>query len=109
MKQLLHTVMWRLQGDVVQRKQLVQKCVAAFLAIRDVAESDLQGMLAMQITANDETLNNSSDSWHLVLMMRFASQDDLERYNQHPLHLHVKALMAPIKQARAVVDAWIFD
>jgi hypothetical protein len=106
MKQLLHTVMWRLQGDAAQRQQHIAQCMVAFEKINTHREV-FPGLIDLQIAANSDALNNSPDAWHLVLVTRFAGVSDLMHYNQHALHLDIKTLMAPIKQARAVVDAWV--
>jgi heme-degrading monooxygenase HmoA len=103
---LLHTVMWRLQGAPQERAQHAKRCIEAFTEIKQAA-SDLPGLLDMQIASNDEAINASADAWHLVLVTRFASSADLAQYNMHPLHLTIKEVMAPIKRARAVVDAWV--
>jgi hypothetical protein len=107
MKQLMHTVMWRLQGDAAQRTASGLKCIAAFDKVRQAASADLPGLLDLQIAFNDTSVNDSPDAWHLVLVTRFTSTKALEDYNQHPAHVAIKVLMAPLKQSRAVVDAWV--
>jgi hypothetical protein len=107
MKQLLHIVMWRLQGDAAQRASSAALCIDAFNQISQAAPTDLPGLIELNIAANDAGVNDTPDAWHLVLVTRFASLRALEEYNQHPLHLATKTLMAPLKQSRAAIDAWV--
>jgi hypothetical protein len=43
-------------------------------------------------------------SWHLVLIMQFASLDALRAYQRHPLHLAVMAFNTPFVAEVASVD-----
>lgn len=43
-------------------------------------------------------------SWHVALITRFDSWDDLETYRTHPVHQPVLAHMAGVAETAAVVD-----
>ena len=87
-----------------------------FLKYRDGTSDDhvtafCERVLALRATiAGIEHLEIGRDelhdprSWHLVLIMQFASLDALRAYQRHPLHLAVMAFNAPFVTGLGSVD-----
>ena len=97
-KAIVHIVTWRLNGETVdERAEQAQRIVAAF----QKTSSSIPGLLRMEIGTN---AINAADAWDLALYMVFASREDLQAYQNHPEHLAIKALVGPMRLARAQVD-----
>jgi heme-degrading monooxygenase HmoA len=97
-KAIVHIVTWRLNGATVdERAGQAQRIVAAF----QKTSSAIPGLLRMEVGAN---AINAADAWDLALYMVFASREDLQAYQSHPEHLAIKALVGPMRLARAQVD-----
>lgn len=98
MTAIAHIVTWRLNGTTAHiRAEQAQGIVQAFRA----TSSEIPGLLRMDIGAN---VVDASDAWDLALYMEFASRADLQAYQTHPSHLAIKALVGPMRSARAQVD-----
>ena len=97
-KALAHFVAWRLNGTTAQaRVEQARRIVKEYEASRD----EFQGLVRMEIGRNGADID---DAWDVVLYMVFASREDFEAYRRHPEHLRLKALIGPMRAARAQVD-----
>lgn len=98
MTAIAHIVTWRLNGATEQeRSDQARHIVEAFRASRP----QVPGLQRMDIGPN---VIGASDAWDLGLYMVFASRADLEAYQTLPVHLAIKALVGPMRAARAQVD-----
>ena len=70
----------------------------------------LKGMIPeIQHVEIGRDILHEARSWDLVLIMRFADVEALQRYQPHPEHMKVKAFNTPQVEAVAAVDfaeAW---
>ncbi len=97
-KAIAHIVTWRLNGATVdERADQAQRIVEAF----QKTSSAIPGLLRMEVGAN---VIDAADAWDLALNMVFSSRADLQAYQSHPAHLAIKALVGPMRLARAQVD-----
>jgi hypothetical protein len=95
---IVHIVSWRLNGtSAVERARQAERIVDAFRAGR----ADIPGLLRLEVGRN---LIDAPDAWDVALCMVFASRADLDAYQRHPAHLAIKALVGPMRSARAQVD-----
>lgn len=93
-----HIVTWRLNGATPQaRRQQADRVAQAFEALR----AEVPGLLRMEVGAN---LSDAPDAWDVALCMVFASVADLRRYETHPAHLEIKALVGPMRAQRGQAD-----
>jgi Stress responsive A/B Barrel Domain len=98
MTAIAHIVTWRLNGASAQeRADQARRIVEAFKA----TQQQVPGLQRMDIGPN---VIGAADAWDLGLYMVFASRADLEAYQALPAHLAIKALMGPMRSARAQVD-----
>jgi Stress responsive A/B Barrel Domain len=95
---IAHIVTWRLNGTSAQeRAEQAQRIMDAFKATQPL----VPGLLRLDIGPN---AIEAIDAWDLGAYMVFASRADLEAYQCHPSHLAIKALVGPMRSARAQVD-----
>lgn len=99
----VHLVLWQLNGANAEIKSTqAQEVVSAFQGL----VGQVPGLLSLTVGANEL---KSDGAWDLGLSMKFESLQALEAYNQMPEHLAIKALMGPMRQARAMVDFRLSD
>ena len=97
-RQIVHIVMWRMNGATAEERLLqAHTAVAAFEATRGT----IAGVLDMQIGVN---VVDAPDAWDLALSMRFENRAALEAYFDHPAHLEIKRLVGPMRMERKHVD-----
>ena len=95
---IVHIVSWRLNGATpADRARQAERIVSAFQAGR----ADIPGLLRLDVGRN---VVDAPDAWDVALCMVFASRADLDAYQRHPAHLAIKALVGPMRSARAQVD-----
>lgn len=98
MSEIVHIVMWRLNGATARDKDnQAEEIIQAF----EQSRLGVQGLLRLEIGRN---INKGSDAWDLALYMLFQSEQHLEAYQAHPAHLAIKDLVGPMRTARCQVD-----
>lgn len=95
---MAHFVAWRLNGTTAEaRAEQARSIVREYEASRE----EFQGLLRMEIGSNEA---DADDAWDVALYMVFASREDLDAYRIHQEHIRLKALIGPMRAARAQVD-----
>ncbi len=95
---LLHIVLWQLHGETAQARQAkAQQLSHSFHALLGT----VPGLLQVDVGPNAVA---AADAWDMAVAMRFTNRAALDAYNEHPLHLGIKALMGPQRRARAQID-----
>jgi hypothetical protein len=61
----------------------------------------IPGLISLDIGPN---LIDAADAWDVGAVMVFASRADLDAYQTHPEHLALKAIVGPLRSARAQCD-----
>jgi Stress responsive A/B Barrel Domain len=94
-----HVVIWRLKPGAkpagqIENVELIQRCIAGM-------RSAIPGISRLQLGINQA---NTPDAADLVLYSEFESWQALNAYDRHPLHEELRALIAPIRAERRVVD-----
>ena len=98
MPEIVHIVMWRLNGATADAKnQQAADIVEAFEQTRD----SIPGLLRMEVGRN---IHDGQDDWDIALYMAFESRQHLEGYQSHPAHLAIKQLVGPMRLSRGQVD-----
>lgn len=95
---IVHVLCWRLNGATFdERAQQAARVVAALHALR----GRVPGLLALQAGPN---VVEADDAWDVGAVMHFASRAHLDAYQTDPAHLELKAVVAPLRRARAQLD-----
>lgn len=95
---IVHLVSWRLNGPTpAERAVQAQQIVQAFAAIRD----QVSGLLRLDVGSN---VIEAPDAWDVAAVMLFESREALTAYLDHPAHLAIKSLVAPLRSARSQID-----
>lgn len=94
-----HVVMWRLRdqsarGDDAEFKDKLARNIADLRAA-------LPGLVSLEVGHN---VVPAADAADLLLHGEFESWDALRRYETHPLHDELRALIGPWRMDRRVVD-----
>ena len=92
---LQHYVLIRYEKDVSDEH--IQEFCRRMLALR----TSIAGIKSMEIGRD---ILHDARSWHLILIMRFASVGALRSYQQHPEHQKVMAFNQPFIADVASVD-----
>jgi hypothetical protein len=96
--EIVHILAWKLNGDTpVERQRQADTIVAAVAATR----GRIPGLVSLDVGPN---LIDAADAWDVGAVMVFASRADLDAYQTHPEHLALKAVVAPLRSARAQCD-----
>lgn len=100
---IVHIVSWRLNGPTPAERGLqAQQIVHAFEAIRH----EVSGLLRLDVGPN---VIEAPDAWDVAAVMVFESRDALAAYLDHPAHLAIKSLVAPLRSARSQIDFELGD
>lgn len=98
MSAIVHVVAWRLAGPTPEaRRQQADAVVAAVEATR----GRIPGLVALDVGRN---LVDAADAWDVGAVMVFRSRADLDAYRDHPAHLALRAVVAPLRSARGQFD-----
>jgi hypothetical protein len=98
MTEIVHIVAWRLNGrDEAERLAQAKAVVAAVEATR----GRIPGLLSLETGPN---VVAAADAWDVGAVMVFASREDLDAYQTHPVHLALKAIVGPLRSARSQLD-----
>jgi len=94
-----HIVMWRLKSRTAQggRPEAMDRIEENLAALR----STMPGLLRVWLGLNQA---DSADAADLVLCCEFHSWAALRGYEAHPLHAELRAIIAPLRAERRVVD-----
>lgn len=94
---LKHIVMWKLKGEGAAKQENIQKVKAALESCRDA----VPGMLKYEIGID---IGTDSGPWDIAIYSEFTDRAALDAYQQHPKHLAIKPVIAPLRESRAAVD-----
>jgi Stress responsive A/B Barrel Domain len=94
-----HVIMWRLRDEAKRSswQAIVERLQSNVAAMR----VNLSGVLRLEVGINER---EGSDAADLLLYGEFESWDALAGYEKHPLHDELRALIAPVRIERRVVD-----
>ncbi len=95
---ITHTVLFKLREDA-QKLSIMQQ-------FKEAIEALPQSISIIRSIAVDFNIN-PAEEWDLILTSAFDSLEDLSAYSAHPLHIAAASIIAPLKEARACVDASI--
>lgn len=91
-----HIVCWK-----VDKAELSQQyCDGAAELLQQMREK-ITGLITLEINVDESRIDSSAD---LVLYSEFESWDALSHYNDHPLHLDLKAYLGPFIVERTMAD-----
>ena len=94
---LKHLVMWKLKGEGAVKQENIRKVKAALESCRDA----VPGMLTYEIGVD---IGTDSGPWDIAIYSEFTDRAALDAYQQHPKHLAIKPVIAPLRESRAAVD-----
>lgn len=94
-----HIVLWKLKAEAEGRN----KAENARLVVEALQSLPAQIPSLIQLEVGQD-FERSSMAWDLALYTKFTSKEDLAKYQQHPAHLKVAALVKSVICERAVVD-----
>lgn len=94
-----HIVMWRLhpEADGYGQADNAERARRALLALRDVIDD----IVTLEVGINELP---GADAADLVLVSSFHDYDALDRYQKHPAHQEVVALMGRIRAEKRSAD-----
>ena len=94
-----HVVMWKLKdfAEGTDKKENAQKIKSKLEGLKDKIEE----IKFIEIGIN---INDSADSYDVVLYSEFDSLENLNIYRNHPEHLKVGELVSAVRLERKVVD-----
>ena len=98
MSQVLHLVMWKLNGDTAADK------AAHALTLKTAFRGMQQHLPSLLEVFADTNMVQVDGAFDFAISMRFASWADLKAYNIHPAHEDIKQMMREIRTERASVD-----
>jgi quinol monooxygenase YgiN len=95
---VFHVVMWHLKPEAggMARAENASRLKAALESLRDVP-----GLESLQVGIDHRRRANSAD---VVMIGRFADQEALEAYHDHPLHVAILPLVDEVRERSTVVD-----
>ena len=67
----------------------------------EASRDEFQGLVRMEIGSHVADID---DAWDVVLYMVLASREDFDAHRRHPQPVRLKALIGPMRAARAQVD-----
>lgn len=93
-----HIITWKLVAqDPEERDDAFDRLAGEFGALPGL----IPEIAALQITRD---LEETEGNWDVVLIVDYASREDLETYQTHPEHVRVKAIAATLVNSRAAID-----
>jgi len=98
MSEIVHIVMWRLNGASADTKN---RQAADIVEAFEQTRASIPGLLRMEVGRN---IHNGADDWDIALYMAFESRHHLECYQSNPAHLAIKKLVGPMRLSRGQVD-----
>lgn len=98
MTAIVHVVAWRLNGPDAPARQAQAR---AALAAVEATRGRVPGLVSLEAGIN---IVEAADAWDVGAVMVFASRAALEAYQTHPVHLALKAVIGPMRQARSQLD-----
>ena len=91
-----HIVMFKLNGEPAQRREIATRFAEALLALPEQIEC----LQSMEVGVNE----NPAETWDVVLTAVVPTMADVEVYAKHPAHVAAAAIVGPHKSDRACVD-----
>ena len=96
---LKHIVMWKLKDFVegTGKKENARRMKSELEGLRN----KIKEIKSIEVGLN---INDSADSYDAVLYSEFASQEDLNAYQNHPAHVKAAEFIGKVRLDRKVVD-----
>lgn len=94
-----HIVMWKLKDSAEGRDKLENARI-----IKEEVESlknEISEIIDIEVGIN---IVDDAQSYDIVLYSTFASSEDLDKYQKHPLHVKVAGYIGKVRESRVVVD-----
>lgn len=91
-----HIVCWKVDKPELSK----QYCDDAAALLQQMREQ-ITGLITLEINADESRIDSSAD---VVLYSEFENWDALSHYNDHPLHLDLKAYLGPFIVERIMAD-----
>jgi quinol monooxygenase YgiN len=94
-----HIVLWRLKPEAsgAHRREFIERIERCLEALRLA----MPGIVRLELGQNQATGPDASD---LMLNSEFEDWEALRRYDAHPLHDELKAIIGPARSERRVID-----
>ncbi len=94
-----HIVLWRLKPEAsgAHRREFVERIARCLQALR----AAVPGVVRLELGQNQAPGPDAAD---LMLYSEFEDWDALRRYDAHPLHDELKAIIGPARSERRVID-----
>jgi hypothetical protein len=92
-----HIVLWTFRGDAGEKSGNLKTAKGMLEALRD----KVPGIVKLEVGINH---NPAPEAFDLSLISEFATQEDLDGYQEHPEHRKVVEFMRRVRVQRAVVD-----
>lgn len=94
-----HVVMWKLRdfAEGAKKSENAQNIKVQLEGLKN----KIKEVRSMEVGIN---INDSADSYDIVLSSEFASMEDLKRYQHHPEHVKVGDFIINLRLDRKVVD-----
>ena len=93
-----HVVMWTVNASANQKKKEVLIQMKTKL---DSLVGKIDGLISLQVGLNK---NESPEAYDICLITEHGSWQDLQNYQDHPLHKEAGAFIGQIRKSRTVVD-----
>jgi hypothetical protein len=93
-----HVVMWTVNATANQDKKEVLEQIRTRL---NSLVGKIGGLTSLQVGINK---NDSLGAYDICLITEHTSWQDLQNYQEHPLHKEVAVFVGQVKKSRAVVD-----
>ena len=94
-----HVVMWRLKDGEAGASRM--ESAAEIKARLEALQGAVPGIVSLEVGVNELAGDTAAD---VVLISEFASMEDLEAYQKHPLHQEVVAFVQAVAVERRCVD-----
>lgn len=95
---IAHVVMWRIVATADKSKAENAQLVRQYLSSLPDIIPEIKGY---EIGVSE---SDAGPAFDIVLISRFFSWDDLQKYRQHPEHKRVAEFIAAVRSESAVVD-----
>ena len=96
---LKHIVMWKLK-EFAEGKSKMENAKEIKSRLENL-KGKINEIDVIEVGIN---INNSVQSYDVVLYSEFKDEDDLERYQKHPEHVKVGEFIGKVREDRVVAD-----
>ncbi|MGL5380727.1 Dabb family protein [Clostridium sp.] len=92
-----HIVMWKLKSDLESKESVALEIKEKIEGLKDLVKE----IEKIEVGINIE---NSKDSYDVVLYSEFKDKEGLDIYQNHSEHLKVAKFISSVRESRKVVD-----